>query len=104
MEDQRKQLEVSSVGLVAAGVVVGLGFWNLLDGFVRYIFCPLIAAFIGSSRFQLNSFTINASKVPYGAFLETLFAAVLVILLVSLAVPDWRRQLNGRVARRVGKE
>ena len=100
MDEQAKQLQVTGIGAVAAGVALGLALWNLLDSFIRYLVCPLIAAFIGSSRFQLNSFTINTSEVPYGAFLESLFAALLVIWLVFLMLRKWRPSLGGMFAHR----
>jgi len=92
MKEQAKQVEGSHIVPIAAGVVVGLAAWNLIDGFIRYLFAPLIAAFIGDSAFQLNSFTINSSEFSYGAFLEGVFVAVAVILLLSLAFPAlWDR-------------
>lgn len=100
MKEQGKQLEVTGIGLIAAGVALGFALWNLLDSFIHYLVCPVIAGFIGNSRFPLNSFTISASEVPYGAFLESVFAAALVFGLVSLALPDWRRWLAGTLARR----
>jgi len=59
---------------VALGIAVFYGMSAIVTGLVG----PLIAVFIGGSRFELNSFTIGASEFRYGAVLEALFTVGLV--------------------------
>lgn len=87
MKELTKRLDENGIAMIAAGVVVGFAAWNLIDGFIRCLVAPLIAAFIGNSVFQLNSFSANGSDFYYGAFLEDVFAFGVVILLLSMAVP-----------------
>ena len=67
---------------IAAGIVVGLASFYLIQAVVDGLIAPLIAVFIGEPRFELNSFTINGSEFGYGAVIE---AAITVVLALTVA-------------------
>jgi large conductance mechanosensitive channel len=76
---------------VAAGIVVGLAAFYLIQAVVDGLIAPLIAVFIGEPRFELNSFTINGSEFRYGAVIEAVITVVLA-LAVTAAVLSVRQR------------
>jgi large conductance mechanosensitive channel len=69
----------------AAGVLLGLVAFQMIGALVSDLIAPLIAVFIGDSRFQLNAFVIEGSEFNYGHFLEAVFvAAIAGAVIVSL--------------------
>lgn len=76
---------------LAAGVLIGLVAFQVIGSLVNDLLAPLIAVFIGDSRFELNSFTIEASEFRYGQFLE----AMLVTAIAGLAL-SWLFSTHGR--------
>jgi large-conductance mechanosensitive channel len=85
MKERVKQLEDSGIVLIAGGVALGMAVWNLASTLVGGLLTPLIAAFIGESQFQFNSFTLRGSEFPYGLVIESLLAVVVVVLLLAMA-------------------
>jgi large conductance mechanosensitive channel len=77
---------------LAAGVLIGLVAFQVIGSLVNDLLAPLIAVFIGGSRFELNSFVIEASEFRYGQFLEAvLIAAISGIALIWLFSSRGRR-------------
>jgi large conductance mechanosensitive channel len=62
---------------LAAAVLVGLVLFELIGSLVKDLLAPLIAVFIGNSRFELNAFVIEGSEFRYGQFLEAVFIAAI---------------------------
>ena len=81
---------------LAAGVLVGLVAFEVIGALVSDLMAPLIAVFIGDSRFELNAFVIEGSEFRYGQFLETVFIAAISGLVLMWLCSDhgrryWRR-------------
>jgi len=73
---------------VAVGIVIGVAFTTVINGLVKDLFTPLIAALGGKRDFSQLSFTVNHSRFLYGDFINALIsfvivAAVLYFLVVS---------------------
>jgi len=82
------QLNRAAGAELAAGVLVGLVAFEVIGALVNDLIAPLIAVFMGDSRFELNAFVIEASEFRYGDLLEALFIAAIasVVVLVLLGV------------------
>lgn len=76
---------------LAAGVLIGLVAFQVIGSLVNDLLAPLIAVFIGGSRFELNSFVIEGSEFRYGQFLE----ALLVTAIAGVAL-IWLFSTRGR--------
>jgi large conductance mechanosensitive channel len=63
---------------LAVAVVIGTAFTAVIAALVADIVTPLIAAIGGKPDFGALSFTINGSHFLYGAFLNALFAFIIV--------------------------
>lgn len=75
---------------VAIGVALGLATFYTVSAIVSALIVPLIAAFVGDSHFELNSFSINGSEFRYGIAIE--YAITLVLTgAIALLVLTWRR-------------
>jgi large conductance mechanosensitive channel len=73
---------------MAVGIVIGIAFSNVVQGFVKDLVTPLIAAIVGKPDFSQLVFTVNHSQFRYGDFVNALIsfvliAAVLYFLIVS---------------------
>jgi large conductance mechanosensitive channel len=73
---------------MAVGIVIGIAFSNVVQGFVKDLVTPLIAAIVGKPDFSQLVFTVNHSQFRYGDFFNALIsfvliAAVLYFLIVS---------------------
>jgi large conductance mechanosensitive channel len=73
---------------VAVGIVIGVAFTTVVQGMVKDLITPLIAAIGGKPDFSQLAFTVNHSKFLYGDFINVLvsfviIAAVLYFLILS---------------------
>lgn len=67
---------------MAVGIVVGAAFGTVVNGLVKDLLTPLIAAIVKAPDFSNLSFTFNNSKFLYGDFVN----AVVSFLIVAAAV------------------
>jgi large conductance mechanosensitive channel len=78
----RKFMMRGNVIDLAVAVVVGTAFGAVVTSFVTNIITPLISAVAGKPDFSAFHATLHGAVITYGAFLNALFA----FLLVSAAV------------------
>src|SRR6185503_1592254 len=71
---------------LAVAVVIGAAFGTLIKDFVTSFIAPLIALLGGQPDFTDLSFTINDTKFPYGVFLTSAIAFVIVALIIYFFV------------------
>ncbi len=67
---------------LAVGIVIGAAFGAVVQGMVRDLFTPLIAAIFGTPDFSALTFRLNQSVFRYGDFLNL----VIALLTIALAV------------------
>ena len=83
---------------VAAGVLFGLVAFEVISSLVNDLLAPLIAVFIGGSRFELNAFVIEGSEFRYGQFLEAVLMATIagmgLIWLFSTYGAGWWQKVS----------
>jgi large conductance mechanosensitive channel len=89
---------------IALGIAVGIATYYMASAIVAGLISPLIAAFIGNSRFELNSFSVSGSEFRYGIVIEYAMTLALVgaIYLLALRLSgggDARRDSGGSDAR-----
>lgn len=81
---------------VAIGIAVGLAAFDFLQAVVVGLLTPVISIFVGDSRFEGNSFTINGSEFDYGAVIQDALTLLLVSAVAYLLVVHWyRRERDG---------
>lgn len=85
---------------VAAGLVMALATFYLLEAIVAYLIAPLISIFVGGPTFETNAFTIHSSEFRYGAVIEAAITFVLAAAAIYflLIVPCRRYQRRKGVA------
>lgn len=88
----KKLLARNEPSSFAAGIVIGLAAFYLIQAVVAYLIAPLISVFIGDSHFELNAFTINTSEFRYGAVIEAAITFVLVLAVIPLALTAVQRR------------
>jgi large conductance mechanosensitive channel len=71
---------------LAVGVVIGIAFGAVVQGMVRDLLTPLIAAIIGKPDFSALTFQINGAVFRYGDFLNLVIAFVMVVVAVFFFV------------------
>lgn len=71
---------------LAVAFVVGAAFAGLVKDFVTSFIAPLLALLGGRPDFTRLSFTINATRFPYGVFLTSAVAFFLTALIVYFLV------------------
>jgi large conductance mechanosensitive channel len=84
----------SDLVTVAAGVVLALATFYLLEAIVGYLLAPLISVFVGSSPFELNAFTVHSTEFRYGAVLVAAITFVLAAAAAYFIAGPYRRQLG----------
>ena len=62
---------------LAVGVVIGAAFGSVVNGLVKDVLTPLIAAVAHTPDFSGLSFAINGTKILYGEFLNVLISFVI---------------------------
>jgi large conductance mechanosensitive channel len=63
---------------LAVGIVIGAAFVSVVNGFVKDLITPLIAAIGGQPDFSQLKFTINNSTFLYGDFINAVVAFLMV--------------------------
>ena len=63
---------------MAVGVVIGASFGTVVNGVVKDLLTPLIAAIVKAPDFSGLSFTVNGSQFLYGDFVNSLLAFLIV--------------------------
>ena len=76
----------------AAGIVIGLAAFYLIQAVVDGLIAPLISVFIGDPRFELNSFTINTSEFRYGAVIEAAITVALALTVTAAVLAALQRR------------
>jgi large conductance mechanosensitive channel len=84
---------------LAVAVVIGAAFGAVVTSFVTNILTPLISAVVGKPDFSAFHVTINGAVISYGAFLNALFAFVLVSAAVYFSMVAPMNALKARAAR-----
>jgi large conductance mechanosensitive channel len=82
----------------AAGIVIGLAAFYLIQSVVDGLIAPLIAVFIGEPRFELNSFTIHTSEFRYGVVIEAAITVVLALAIVAAVLTARQRRYEAAQA------
>ena len=70
----------------AVAIVVGIAFGVVINGFVKDLITPLIAALFGKPDFGALYFTINNSKFLYGDFINVVLAFVIIAAVIYFFV------------------
>ena len=87
MKDFRSFLLRGNVVDLAVGIVVGAAFQAVVTGFVRAFLTPLIGMLTGESGdFSNQGFHVGKVLFPYGAFLTSLIAFILIAFAVYFFV------------------
>ena len=71
---------------MAVAFVIGAAFQDVVTSLVENLFTPLIAAIFGEPDFSRLTFAINGSIFGYGAFINSLIAFVLILLVLFFVV------------------
>ena len=71
---------------LAVGIVIGAAFTAVIQGLVKDLITPLIAAIIRQPDFSTLVFTINGSKFMYGDFINALIAFIIDALAIYFFV------------------
>jgi large conductance mechanosensitive channel len=71
---------------MAVGVVIGVAFKDVVNGFVADLVTPLIGAFGGTPNFKGIFFTVNHSKFMVGDFINTLVSFLSISAVIYFAV------------------
>lgn len=90
---------------LAAAVVIGTAFGNIVTSFVDNIVTPLLGILLGGVDFTGMSVTLGESTITYGAFLQSVFDFALIAFAIFLALKALvRLHLKAEKAPEVPKE
>src|SRR2546426_299720 len=77
---------------VAVGIVIGVAFTGVVQGLVKDLITPLLAAVGGQPNFSELVFTVNRSRLLYGDFINALISFVIITaVLYFLVVSPYAR-------------
>jgi large conductance mechanosensitive channel len=85
---------------LAVAVVVGAAFSSVVNGLVKDLITPLLAAIGGQHDFSNLIFTLNNSKFMYGDFLNNIISFMLVATALFFLVVQPLNHLQTRMAAR----
>ena len=71
---------------MAVGIVIGIAFTGLVQGLVKDLITPLMAAVAGEPDFSQVSFTVNHSRFLVGDFINALLSFVIIAAVVYFLV------------------
>ena len=63
---------------MAVGIVIGAAFGTVVNGLVKDLLTPFIAALVKQPDFSAFTFTINGSKFLYGEFINALLSFLII--------------------------
>ena len=63
---------------MAVGIVIGAAFGTVVNGLVKDLLTPFIAALVKQPDFSALTFTINGSKFLYGEFINALLSFLII--------------------------
>jgi large conductance mechanosensitive channel len=63
---------------MAVGIVIGAAFGAVVNGLVKDLLTPFIAAIVKQPDFSAFTFTINGSKFLYGEFINALLSFLII--------------------------
>jgi large conductance mechanosensitive channel len=71
---------------MAVGIVIGAAFGAVVNGLVKDLLTPFIAAIVKQPDFGALTFTINHSKFLYGEFINALISFLIIASAVYFLV------------------
>src|SRR5205814_5234645 len=71
---------------MAVGIVIGAAFVSVVQGFVKDLLTPLIAAVGGKPDFSQMSFTMHNSRFAYGDFINDVISFLILAAVVYFFV------------------
>lgn len=71
---------------LAVAFVIGAAFNSVVQGLVKDLITPLIAAIYKQQQFSNAHFTLNGSKFLYGDFINTLISFIIIAAVVFFLV------------------
>ncbi len=71
---------------LAVGVVIGAGFSNIINAFVKDLITPLLGLFFRSSDLSNLAFNVGGSRFLVGDFLNSVISFVLIAFIVYFFV------------------
>jgi large conductance mechanosensitive channel len=81
---------------MAIGIVIGVAFSAVVNGLVKDLFTPLIAALGGKRDFSQLVFTVNHSRFLYGDFINALISFVIIAAVLYFFVVSPFTRLRSR--------
>jgi large conductance mechanosensitive channel len=86
LSDFKKFVLRGNVVDLAVAVIVGAAFTAVVSAFVVDVITPFIAAIFGKPSFENLFFTVNHSRIRYGAFLNAVLSFLIIATVVFFAV------------------
>lgn len=71
---------------LAVAVIIGTAFGKIVSSLVDTVVMPIIGVFLGGVDFTGWSFTIGASVIAYGKFIQSVIDFVIIALVIFTAV------------------
>jgi large conductance mechanosensitive channel len=99
LKEFRKFILRGNVVDLAVAVVVGAAFNSVVQGIVKDLITPLIAAIGGQPDFSKLSFKINGSVFAYGDVLNLAISFVIVAAVIFFLVVQPLNHLQSRAVR-----
>lgn len=71
---------------LAVAVIMGAAFGAIVNGLVNDLIMPLITAVFGKQDYSNLYWTVNRSRIMYGAFLNSVISFLLIALAVYFGI------------------
>jgi large conductance mechanosensitive channel len=86
LQDFKKFILRGNVVDLAVAVMIGASFGAIVNGLVKDLVTPLIAAIGGKPDFSKLTFTLNGSQFKYGDFINTIMSFLIIATVVFFLV------------------
>jgi large conductance mechanosensitive channel len=87
---------------LAVAVIMGAAFGAIVNGLVNDLIMPLITAVFGRQDYSNLYWTVNHSRIMYGAFLNAVISFLLIAMAVYFGIVMPLNKIAGRARLRRG--
>ncbi len=86
IEEFKDFINKGGVFQAAVGLIMALAFVPVVDGLVKFILMPIIAAIFGQPDFSSIGFNLGDSRVFVGAWINTIISFVIIAAVVFMLI------------------
>ncbi len=89
LKEFKEFINKGDIVTIAVGLIMALALFAVIESLVADIITPIIAAIFGEPDFSALTLDIGDGVITYGAFLNTVFAFIIIAFVLFLIVKGY---------------